>query len=223
MIHVLNTRFDTDVQPDNWQKELCYFPEAFQTKVLKYIRWQDQLRALYGRLLLLKGLSVLKQHDLSLEAITEDSNGRPMLSGSGIDFNISHSGGCVVCALTSNGQVGIDVEEIRPFQLEGVKLYFTPDEQRALSQATDPVAMFYELWTKKESVLKANGRGLSISLDSVVVTSSKTQCLGQIYSLKKLNIMPGYCCHLASTEQVEDIQLKTFNSKDLKTTLETCR
>lgn len=99
--------------------------------------------------------------------------GRPAVDPAyGIDFNTSRSGGLSVVAV-SRGRVGIDTEAVRPIDdaaglADGL---FTEEEQRSLQAA--PRASrddaFLELWTRKESVVKAFGTGLSAPLDTFEV------------------------------------------------------
>ena len=72
----------------------------------------------------------------------------------------------MVCA-TSNSEIGVDVEEILPFDLQMAKGLFTKEEYHyLLSKKEEGNAAFYDIWTSKESYVKAEGRGLSIPLDS---------------------------------------------------------
>lgn len=108
-------------------------------------------------------------HDLHFEY---SQQGKPSLDGinPNIHFSVSHSGELAMLALTLDGEVGIDVELIRP-EVEIEKLserFFSPAEReslRALSH-NHRVAAFFRCWTCKEAFLKAQGVGLSRSLDS---------------------------------------------------------
>lgn len=103
-----------------------------------------------------------------------DAHGKPSLYGSDLRFNLSHSGGLALFAVTTGGQVGVDVERIRPEVMqEGLaKRYFSPREAAAL-EALPPEqqpAGFFNCWTRKEAYIKARGEGLSIPLDSFDVS-----------------------------------------------------
>ncbi|UOF91131.1 4'-phosphopantetheinyl transferase superfamily protein [Fodinisporobacter ferrooxydans] len=64
--------------------------------------------------------------------------------------------------------IGIDVERIRPIDLNIARRFFSPVEQRDLSMQPDDAKLeyFFDLWTLKESYVKAKGNGLSIPLHS---------------------------------------------------------
>jgi len=91
-----------------------------------------------------------------------------------IHFNISHSGEWVVCAFSAL-PVGIDVEKIRKVNFNIAKRFFSEEEVNQLfSLSTQKqVDFFFDLWTIKESYLKAIGTGLTRSLNSFTVRFSK--------------------------------------------------
>jgi 4'-phosphopantetheinyl transferase len=88
---------------------------------------------------------------------------------SGLCFNLSHTPSLIVLGVTTGRALGVDVENvrIREAPLEIVDRYFTPPEAVAL-MALPPDQRsyrFFELWTFKESYIKARGMGLSLPLD----------------------------------------------------------
>jgi 4'-phosphopantetheinyl transferase len=102
-----------------------------------------------------------------------DRYGKPCIVGPAgfatpIAFNISHTDGLVIVGVTSRRALGVDVECMqRHAVLEVADRYFSAPEVRFLRRL--PVRMqalrFWELWTLKESYIKARGMGLSIPLD----------------------------------------------------------
>ena len=89
-------------------------------------------------------------------------------------YNLSHSGEWVVCA-TDRAPIGIDVERVRPVNINLARLYFSTAEYRSLIGKTEPERnqLFFDLWTLKESYVKAKGRGLAIPLDSFTIYSEQ--------------------------------------------------
>jgi 4'-phosphopantetheinyl transferase len=103
--------------------------------------------------------------------LVESEHGRPELASahaSPLSFNWSHSGDQAVFAVGIGIQPGIDIERLRPRPraLEIAQRYFDATETRALESVGDEArhAAFLELWTAKEAVLKALGRGLAFGL-----------------------------------------------------------
>jgi 4'-phosphopantetheinyl transferase len=100
-------------------------------------------------------------------------SGKPALADGAIEFNLSHSGGFVVIALSASVPVGIDVEEIRSMpDRDAIARYFHPGEITDLGSLTEPEATlaFFRCWTRKEAVSKALGLGLGLALDSYRVS-----------------------------------------------------
>ena len=83
-------------------------------------------------------------------------------------FNVSHTAGLIALVVARGHHVGVDVESMsRPALLEEAVQFFAAAEIRDL-EALTPAGRerrFFELWTLKESYIKASGRGLSHPLD----------------------------------------------------------
>ena len=98
--------------------------------------------------------------------------GRPEIAGpvdAGLRFNLSHTPGRAVCAVARDRDVGVDVERLsrvtQPLLI--ADRFFAPAEIAALraSHESQRRQRFFELWTLKESYIKARGLGLAIPLD----------------------------------------------------------
>lgn len=120
--------------------------------------------------------SVLSRYaDISPECwvFEEGTYGRPEIASENqqarsVRFNIAHTSELVVLAVTRHREVGVDVESIvRPAPLEIADNYFSACEIAALrAMPPDEQALrFWELWTLKESYIKARGIGLSLPLN----------------------------------------------------------
>ena len=111
--------------------------------------------------------------DLSAYSVSTNSYGKPYLSYyPDFQYNISHSGNWVVAAV-SDKSLGIDVEQIRDLDdfMDIAKRFYSEKEYVFLleGEETTRLASFYDIWTKKESLIKAIGEGLSIPLQSFTV------------------------------------------------------
>lgn len=96
-------------------------------------------------------------------------NGKPALrERRKFHFNLAHSGERAVYAVSAAHPVGIDIEYVaRDVAFERVaRRFFTDREFAALIKipATRRRRAFYRLWTAKEAVIKATGKGLAQSL-----------------------------------------------------------
>jgi 4'-phosphopantetheinyl transferase len=82
-----------------------------------------------------------------------------------IYFNLSHSGDFVVLAISHHSDIGIDIEQIRllPDYEEIMSKDFTPSSLprlRRIPKESQALA-FWKAWVRKESVVKAEGSGIS--------------------------------------------------------------
>jgi 4'-phosphopantetheinyl transferase len=88
-----------------------------------------------------------------------------------IYFNLSHSGNFAALAVTTAGEIGIDIETIRTRNFLAIaERYFHADEIKQLAASTDAKReqLFFKLWTLKEAFFKATGGGISSGLDKAV-------------------------------------------------------
>lgn len=110
--------------------------------------------------------------------IVYNGHGKPGLDGArDIDFNLAHSEGVAVVAVTDGRPVGVDIERVRAgLAGQGIaEAFFTAPEVVALRRlpAAEQEVAFFTCWTRKEAFVKAQGRGLSIPLDAFTVTATE--------------------------------------------------
>ena len=125
---------------------------------------RDQRDALKRRVLSLA--SGLPETELLFE---KSGAGKPFLANvDNLHFSISHCDKSAykayfVIAVSKAGEIGIDIELIRPRRnlLTIAKKYFSVEETVALAESSVPEALFFELWTKKEAYGKYIGSGLN--------------------------------------------------------------
>jgi 4'-phosphopantetheinyl transferase len=102
--------------------------------------------------------------------------GKPELAcpAENISFNLSHTCGLALLAITRGRRIGIDAELVHSgIEVEDMsRKFFSPaevDEILALN-ADARLAAFFACWTRKEAFVKALGAGLSVPLDHFHVT-----------------------------------------------------
>lgn len=144
------------------QTILPLLPEVEALKVLNTRRRETALLSLAGKFLLKEGMDRLDL-DLSLLKQLHYNDHRRPLIGPEFDFNISHSGNLVACALSQHTKIGLDIEKIKPYRDSHLHAFFNEEERLLIAEAKDSLDTFYDLWTRKEAVLKADGRGLTLA------------------------------------------------------------
>lgn len=109
--------------------------------------------------------------------------GRPIISNQEargrVSFNIAHTDGRIVIAVSGSGEVGVDIERVTR-KVRAVALaerYFSGTEAAALRSLPNALhrQRFFELWTLKEAYIKACGIGLAIPLQSFSFALDESQ------------------------------------------------
>ena len=99
-------------------------------------------------------------------------NGKPYLGTDPFFFNLSHSGGRVICAV-SEKEVGADVQFVKEPRPVVVKRVLCENEQKALDECEDARDVaFMRFWTQKESYLKYTGEGIAAGLSDFDFSSA---------------------------------------------------
>lgn len=109
--------------------------------------------------------------------------GKPQAAGHlaevGLEFNLAHSGGLAVYALTFGHRVGIDVERAKdiPEAEQIVARHFAIEERAAWQRvaAEERLAMFFRVWTRREAFVKATGKGLGEGWSAFAVTAGASE------------------------------------------------
>ncbi len=127
------------------------------------------LRLLLGRYLQCSPAAVsLETHQFGKLALAAPIAEPPL------HFNLSHSHGLAIYAFTIGRELGVDTEwHRREFASEEIANRFFSIREREELRALPPAARvegFFNAWTRKESYVKAHGKGLQIPLDSFDVT-----------------------------------------------------
>jgi 4'-phosphopantetheinyl transferase len=100
--------------------------------------------------------------------------GKPEIRGPALDtplwFNLSHTDGFAACVAGRVRQLGVDVENMNRMTScdEMAKHFFAEAEYEYLRNLPPGLqrGAFFRIWTLKEAYIKAEGKGLSIPLDS---------------------------------------------------------
>ncbi len=108
--------------------------------------------------------------DLAPESVrfTYGPSGKPALDdfrAESLVFNLSHSGGWGLCAVTRGVAVGVDVERLdRKVDYDKLAArFFSVNEQKCLQAGSEHRRrrLFFRIWTRKEAWLKGKGGGFS--------------------------------------------------------------
>lgn len=136
-----------------------------------------------------------------------DLMGKPYLLHKERHFNLSHTDELIVL-VTDDNPVGVDVERVRSFdEMQDIKNVFSSNERKKISTLSSKrqLEYFYDLWTLKESYLKAIGKGLSIALNTFDIAVSNNKAIlssavdGDLnWNFKLYKILSNYKCAVCS-------------------------
>lgn len=149
-------------------------------------------------------------------SIAYSPSGKPRLDSqhreSDIMFSIAHSGDLTLIAITTNSEIGIDIERIRTMEMSGIiaSQFFSKDERLELqnSPPRERLEGFFNCWTRKEAYLKAIGGNKIIepnSIDVSIAAEAPARILkiagdgfeASQWSIRSLLPAPGYVAAVA--------------------------
>jgi 4'-phosphopantetheinyl transferase len=110
----------------------------------------------------------------------------------------------VVCALTKNGRIGIDIEKLRPLSIHSFNKYLSARERLDSGGGSDA---FIDLWTCKEAVLKGCGDCHLGQLKDVTISGDAARIGTRHFYLRRLELLHGYKTCLATSAQQSNIEL----------------
>lgn len=193
---VLHASLDRLADPEVFARELQRLPDPEKVKILKKQRHEDRQAALLGRILLREGLARLGADPELVRHVQYTRFGKPFISSS-LSFSISHSGRHVVCAVSRDQRVGIDLETDRSVTLADFESCMTDAQWADIRSSQSPSRRFLEYWTMKEGLVKCRGEGLTLPLDEIEGKGPLT-LEGEAWFAQPLQVAPGYVCHLTT-------------------------
>ncbi len=141
--------------------------------------------------------------------------GKPSFSGDAIFFNLSHSADCVMAAV-GKAPLGVDLEYLRDTNYHSLAgRFFSPEEQKTLSVSQTPQDTFFTLWTQKEAVMKANGKGFGLPMPSFTVTDGHVSLGGICYTVDTVEAPRGYRAAIAYQGKREAHGIKYLASQEI--------
>jgi 4'-phosphopantetheinyl transferase len=157
----------------------------------------------------------LRKEKVSLADLQYTKFGRPYFDSlRNFDFNISHSGNMVVCAIIDEGRIGIDIEERTNIDIIDFEEQFSDTEWVHIKDEKFPYYTFYDCWTKKEAVLKADGRGMTLSLHRIdTIGSGKVTIGNDSWFFQKIDAFRNYTCNIACSVLQNNIHLHSVDFK----------
>lgn len=200
-IHVWG--FSLDGSPSFVEQCRSWLSEDERGREARFIRQQDQrqfilahggLRAVLGRFTGLDPSALMFQ--LTQTGKPELLN-RPATRFS-LRFNLSHSQGRMLIAITMDGEIGVDLEQVhdKAKVAKLAKRFYAPAEyERVIGlSGPDQTQLFYRYWVAKEAFLKGQGVGLR-SLQQCEIVQFNASSRADITLSKDTTMQPGWTIH----------------------------
>ncbi len=131
-------------------------------KAERFFNSVDRNRYVLSRAIMkLLAAKYLNKSTLEIEVVVGE-NKKPTIKGyKDCHFNISHSGNNSIIVFHDEA-VGVDIEELNPSfnYSEIIEEVFNSSEREAILNASEPIHLFYNLWTRKEALIKATAKGI---------------------------------------------------------------
>ncbi|MSP53241.1 MAG: 4'-phosphopantetheinyl transferase superfamily protein [Gammaproteobacteria bacterium] len=117
--------------------------------------------------------------------------GKLYLADHTVQFNLAHSHDYAVFAFTRDIEIGVDIEQPRTIEFDAIAKRIMSDTEYVYWSSLTPrndeqIKLFFQIWTRKEALVKATGDGLSGPLKSLsTIDSDGNICSAVNYSDKK--------------------------------------
>ena len=146
-----------DLSDDGYAKWYSLMDNEKKQRVDKFRFLDDKKRTVAGEMLARKAISEWCNATPETLEFVFGEYGKPNVIDLDVEFNISHSGNIVVCAV-DDCPVGIDIERIRVFDKSIVNRVCNKNEINYIFDSTIPYSemleRFFEIWTFKEAYFK---------------------------------------------------------------------
>jgi len=226
-IHVWLAMLD-DVQPFPWETVLS--PDE-QDRAARFLFARDRDRFVTVRGLLRRLLACYLRIAPGAVRFSYGQYGKPSLDAhpGAPSFNVSHSHEAAAFVIAREGDLGIDIEALRPVraaeQIAG--RYFAREDADAFRSLplSERDRAFFICWARREAFVKAVGRGLSLLLNVSEMASTPrkpgqaadtetTESDNPRWTLTELPAVAGYVGALAVLGEPRAIQYRAWNGSE---------
>lgn len=144
-------------------------------------------------------------------------NKKPQLKDyNNLHYNVSHSGDWALIGV-ANRAIGIDIEKVEPdfFFQDIVADSFNPLEKRYLERNDNDPALFYQLWTRKEALVKATGKGIGEDFDQIPSLDGQHQLpqeqTDQSWMVSSFSVTENYLATIAYPIEISAASINFYN------------
>jgi len=207
MIQIFYHKATLSFSVKKWAFYFQQMPEDIKERIRRYRQEKNKYQLLIGRLLLKEGMHALGFHDFRLDNVHYNENNCPLWHPE-INFNITHSGNIIACAFSETTTIGLDIEKIRTINIADFKYILNDLDEQNIEKAKNPYHTFFKIWTIKEAVTKAKGKGLAIDVQQIYIFEKHAELNGEKWYYQPLNLSEDFAGHVISDEALNQLELK---------------
>lgn len=211
-INIYTTKIDVPWDQKTFDTLMALIPKELQERVMVEEGWEAQYGSLARKLLLWHGMNQLgtDMNDL-FESIQYEDSGKPYIVDAP-NFSLANDEAVAVCALSKSSVLGVDIERQKPINLTEFRDQMTYAEWREIYSHVIPLRRFYEFWTIKESVLKADKFMQSFDLKEIFIQPDVAFCHGKYWYINPIETdYYGYICHVVTSLPHAEIYQEEVN------------
>ena len=200
------------IRVEQWLSQLS---KQKQASIQRLLHYQNRVTSLAG----LRLLSLCAQDEgirnFQLSDVQYPDTGKPYWKNNDdyFDFNISHSGNLILITASATLKVGVDVEQIRQLKRLNFKRVMSADELEKIQQTPK---LFFDLWSKKEAVVKAADTVGLARMSDVSLKPDMALLDEKQWFLKSINLDNQYAINMATSKVVDELIVKQIQIKNLK-------
>jgi 4'-phosphopantetheinyl transferase len=196
-VHIYFCHVNYPVSEDFFLSYYTSLPEFIRIKTDSFLKIEDKIKSILGKHLLLHGFDKMGIERNNIKTFDYQENNRPYLKvPASLDFNISHSDSLIICALSTDTQVGIDIERNVKKDLSIFKNQLSIQQWEAIEETANPTELFFQYWVQKESLIKACNT--DVPFGEIEFQYNRATINKKTWYLHSINIDSDYSCCLAT-------------------------
>lgn len=207
-IYAANTKALKTMQEEIWSEWIRLLDCTRRERIVELRQKKDRIQSIGAGLLLRysflkEGHTIEQWENIKIQ---RSASGKPsFVQYPEFCYSLSHSGDWAICGVHSK-ELGADIQEMRPWNINVAKRFFATDEYERIMQKNDDEKqkMFYKMWTAKESYGKLTGDGIGKGIsqyltksDFTEITDTKCQRTARI---KIYEMIPNYMLCICTKE-----------------------
>ena len=202
------------IDAERVQQWLSVLSKQKRASIQRLLHYHNRVTSLAG----LRLLSLCAQDEgiknFKLSDVQYPDTGKPFWKNNNdyFDFNISHSGNLILITGSTRLKVGVDVEQIRQLKRLDFKMVMSADELAEIQQTP---MLFFDLWSKKEAVVKAADTVGLARMSDVSLKQNMAVLDEKQWFLKSINLDEQYAVNMATSKAVDKLIVKQIQIKNL--------